>query len=59
MITSRQIDQRNTKQVRIDNGVHRLLKIEACKAGKSIREYLEEALAEHWNREDVSFQDLE
>ena len=56
MNTSRQIDRRNTKQVRIDGGVHTILKIEATRAGISIREYLEEVLVEHWNKKNVSFQ---
>ncbi|MFH1792612.1 MAG: hypothetical protein ABH819_03110 [Patescibacteria group bacterium] len=53
-----QIDNKTTKQVRIDTGVHKILKIEATKAGKSIREYLEGVLTEHWDKENVSFYNL-
>jgi predicted HicB family RNase H-like nuclease len=40
-------------QVRIDSGVHRLLKLEAIRAGKTIKEYLEEVLANRWDEEGV------
>lgn len=53
-----QIDNKITKQVRLDIGVHKILKIEAIKAGKSIREYLEEVLIEYWSKENVSFYNL-
>lgn len=42
----RQIDQRSTKQVRIDTGLHKHTKIEAAKRGVTIRELVEEGLAE-------------
>ena len=35
------VDQRTTKQVRIDVGYHGLLKIEAARVGVSIKELLE------------------
>lgn len=41
-----QIDQRSTKQVRIDTGLHKLLKLKATEAGISIKGLLEEFLAE-------------
>lgn len=44
--TSRQIDKKPTKQVRIDSGLHKLVKIEAAKAGETIRSLVEGALAE-------------
>jgi len=43
---NRKIETKTTKQVVIDKGLHQLLKIEASKAGKSIKEYLEGFLAE-------------
>lgn len=51
-----QIDNKTTMQVRIDSGVHKILKIEATKAGKSIKEYLEEHLADIWDMEDVKWE---
>jgi len=42
----RQVDQRTTKQVRIDSGLHQLLKIRAAQQNMSIRELLESYLAE-------------
>ena len=50
-----QIHSETTKEVRIDSGVHRILKIEATKAGKSIRAYLETVLAEYWGKEEVKW----
>ena len=44
---SRQSDKKVTKQVRIDSGLHQLLKIEAAKSNRSIKELLEESLAEY------------
>lgn len=43
----RKIDQRTTKQVRIDEGLHKLLKIDAAQRGESIREVLEGLLADY------------
>lgn len=45
-MASRQSDKKTTKQVRIDSGLHRLLKIRAAESGRTIRDLLEEALAE-------------
>jgi len=42
----RQSYQRETKQVRIDAGLHQLLKIKAAKAGRTIKSILEELLSE-------------
>ena len=44
---NRQIDRQTTKQVRIDAGVHKLLKIDAAQRGESIREVLEGLLADY------------
>jgi hypothetical protein len=44
---SRQSDKKTTKQVRIDAGWHKLVKVEAAKAGRTIREVLEEALSQY------------
>ena len=41
---SRQIDTKKTKQVRIDAGVHQLLKIKAAKDGETLRSLIEGAL---------------
>ena len=38
---SRQIDKKLTKQVRLDYGVHRFVKIEAAKSGKTIKSFIE------------------
>ena len=45
-MTKRQSDNKTTKQVRIDAGMHRLLKIKSAELGRTIRELLEEALTE-------------
>ena len=41
---NRQIDKKKTKQVRIDAGMHQLLKMTATRSGKSIKAFLEELL---------------
>lgn len=41
-----QIDKKKTKQIRIDAGLHRLLKVKAAKSGISIRTLLEGYLAD-------------
>lgn len=46
-IMNRKIDEKTTMQVVIDKGLHRLLKIESAKTGKTIRELVEECLAEY------------
>jgi len=43
---NRKIDTKTTKQVVIDVGLHKLLKIESANSGQSIRELVESALAE-------------
>ena len=45
-MNNRKIDEKTTKQVVIDAGLHRLLKTRATEAGKSIKELLEGYLAE-------------
>lgn len=45
-MTSKQSDKNITKQIRIDKGVHRLLKIKSAQSGKSIRELVETCLTE-------------
>lgn len=45
-MTSRQIDKKVTKQVRIDAGLHKLLKVKAAKQGKTIRELVEGFIVE-------------
>ena len=42
----RQIDKKKTKQVRIDTGLHQLLKIMAAEQGESIKGLLEGCLTE-------------
>lgn len=43
---NRKIDQKPTKQVVIDTGLHQLLKIKASKEEKTIKGLLEEYLAD-------------
>jgi len=43
---NRQIDTKLTKQVRIDTGLHQLLKIKSAKAGVPIKTLLEGYIAE-------------
>lgn len=50
-MTSQQSDKKITKQVRIDRGLHRLLKIKSAQSGKSIRELLETCLTELLSQE--------
>ncbi len=45
-MASQQSDQRETKQVRLDSGLHRLLKIKAAKARRTIKELLESFIVE-------------
>lgn len=40
-MTNRQSDIKTTKQIRIDAGYHQMLKLEATKAGISIKELLD------------------
>ncbi len=43
---NRQIDKKKTKHVRIDIGLHKLLKIKAAKSGMTIKTLLEGHLAD-------------
>jgi len=43
---SRQNDNKNTMQIRIDKGIHKQLKIEAAKSGRSIKDVVEECIGE-------------
>lgn len=43
---NRQIDKKTTKQVRIDSGLHQLLRIKAATENTSIKSLVEGALAE-------------
>lgn len=49
---SQQIDNKLTKQVRIDVGLHQLLKIKAARRSMSIKELLEGYIAEFITTED-------
>lgn len=44
--SSRQIDKKVSKQVRIDAGMHKEVKIEASKLSMTIRDFVEAALGE-------------
>ena len=43
---SQQVDKKPTKQVRIDSGLHRLLKIKVAESGETIRELVEGFIVE-------------
>jgi len=43
---SQQSDKKSTKQVRIDSGLHKLLKIKAAESSESIKSLVEGALAD-------------
>ena len=45
-MSSRQVDKKTTIQVRIDRGLHYLLRIKAAKESTTIRELVEQALGE-------------
>lgn len=47
---NRQIDNKTTKQIRIDSEVHRLLKIGASKVQRSIKELSDEYLLDGLER---------
>lgn len=42
----RQSDTKTTKQVRIDAGIHKIVKVKAAGSGRTIRELVEECLIE-------------
>ncbi len=44
---NRKIDEKSTKQVVIDKELHKMVKIEATKSDMTIRELVENALAEY------------
>ena len=46
MSTNKQIDKKKTKHVRIDAGIHQLLKIEAAKSDRSIKSLLDSYVVE-------------
>jgi len=48
------IDKKITKQVRIDTGMHTILKIEAARQGESLKVLLERYLAEGLDRDNAS-----
>lgn len=50
-----QIHTKTTKEVRLDYGVHKILKTEASRAGKSIKEYVEEVLQDLWGKEGIKW----
>lgn len=43
---NRKIEQKNTKQIVIDEGLHRDVKSRVARLGKSIKEYVEDLLNE-------------
>ncbi len=43
---NRQIDNKTTKQIRIDTGWHRILKTYAARSGRTIREVVEDILSD-------------
>ncbi|KKU88422.1 MAG: hypothetical protein UY16_C0007G0003 [Candidatus Gottesmanbacteria bacterium GW2011_GWA2_47_9] len=43
---SQQSDKKTTKQVRIDTGLHKLLKVKAARSSTSIKALLEECLGD-------------
>lgn len=43
---NRQIDQKTTKQIRIDAGLHKILKTYAAQSGMSIKALLEDYLSD-------------
>ena len=40
------VDKKNTKQIRIDSGIHKLVKVEAARLSRTIRSLVEESLAD-------------
>ncbi len=55
-MNSNKIDKNSTKQIRIDAGLHRLLKLKATDAGISIKTLLEGYLADLLAIENDSMQ---
>ncbi len=46
VLQKRQVDQKSTKQVRIDISIHKLLKVYAAKRGETLRSVIEGCLAD-------------
>lgn len=44
---NRKISQKTTKQLVVDEGLHRLIKTEASKSGKKLKELVEECLCDY------------
>ena len=44
---SRQIDNKTSKQVRIDAGLHKIAKVTAAEEGRTLKALLEECLVEY------------
>jgi plasmid stability protein len=49
VFVGRQIDKKRTKQIRIDVGYHKLIKVRAASEGKSIKGLVEEVLSDSLN----------
>jgi len=54
-MTSRQIDTKTTKQVRIDSGLHIIVKVDVAKQGETIRERLERYIYEGLDKDGVKY----
>lgn len=50
---SRQSDKKVTKQIRIDSGMHKILKVEASRRGETIKEFVEGYIIYGFERENV------
>lgn len=55
-MTNRQSDIKTTKQIRIDSGYHQILKLEATKAGISIKELLDGIVSDWLSENEVYVQ---
>jgi len=55
-MNNRQSDTKTTKQIRIDSGLHKLLKVKASKAEMTLRDFLEQCLNES---DTFNFEDKE
>lgn len=53
IMKSKLSDKKVTKQVRIDSGLHRLLKIKSAHGGKTIRELLETCLTDLLSQQNL------
>lgn len=52
----RQSDKKVTKQIRIDSGMHKIVKVEASRRGQTIKELVEEYIIYGLERENVKFE---